>query len=270
MLADLAFSVVGFGAFVSTVQKGIPSLGPERVIRAYEFEFYNENFSNGLIHDGVFYPAKKGGCCLAKPGQVQQVLRPYRGYYFNVVTQDPDLCDMLDHLPGFFTLWNMSEVIDLLNQMIATDEQNSLVGRMKLQSCACRILAILSRYRKNPKAGEGSVYQNRKTLLMADKYIREHLAEEISLAELAKICNMDQTYFHKLYTAAFGKTPVQRLLGFRIAAAKTGLLENKVTMAELATRCGFSSQAYFSYKFKQATGMTPLQFRKKTLEGRKN
>lgn len=265
------FSISRFGAFEYPVPKGGgTAMGPERLVSAYEFEFYTTDGPGGLRNDGVFYQARRGGCTLVKPGQVQSVVRPYRGYFLNIVTQDPELCDLLDHLPASFVLWNMNEVVKLFHQMIATEDQESLVSRMLLQGYACRILALLYQYRRNPKSADSGVYQHRKTLLMADRYIRDHLSEELTLASLAKLCNLDPTYFHKLYTAAFGKTPAQRILGFRIAAAKTGLIEGNVSLGELACRCGFSSQTYFCYKFKQVTGMTPLQYRNQMLSRSQN
>ncbi len=267
-MESLRFSLSNFGVFDYYLNKNSARRGA-RQITAYEFEFYTDDCNGGLRNDGVLYPAQKGGCCLSKPGQIQEIVKPYRGYYFNVVTQDPELCEMLDNLPNFFVMWNVSEVIDLINQMVATEE-GELMGRLKQQSCACRILAILSRYCTNPKAADSGVYQHRKTLLMADKYIRENLTREVNLSELAKLCNLDPTYFHKLYTAAFGKTPAQRHLGFRIAAAKTALLESKVSITDVATRCGFSSQTYFCYRFKKATGKTPAQYRREMLSSPKN
>lgn len=265
------FSISRFGAFEYATPKGGGILeGVERLVSSYEFEFYTDDGAGGLRNDGVFYQARRGGCTLAKPGQVQVVVRPYRGYYLNIVTQDPELCDMLDHLPTSFVLWNMNEVVKLFHQMIATEDQESLVSRMLLQGYACRILSLLYRYRRDPKSSDSNVYQHRKILLMADKYIRDHLSEDLTLHSLAKLCNLDPTYFHKLYTAAFGRTPAQRILGFRIAAAKTGLIESNVSLGELASRCGFSSQTYFCYKFKQVTGMTPLQYRNQMLVRPKN
>ena len=41
------------------------------------------------------------------------------------------------------------------------------------------------------------------------------------------------------------------------------------SMSEIAAQCGFSSQTYFGYKFKEVMGMTPLQYRKKRLGSRK-
>lgn len=263
------FSIHNFGAFDYSLGKHTPGEGAERVVSAYEFEFYTEKSQGGLRIDGIFYQTCRGGCILAKPGQVESVIKPYRGYYLNIVTQDPELCDMLDHLPNFFTLWNMGELVKLIHQMIATEDKAGLVGRMQLQSLVCRILALLYQYRNSPQNTDSNVLQHQKTLLMADKYIRDHLSEELSLGMLAKLCNLDPTYFHKLYTSAFGRTPAQRILGFRIAAAKTGLIESKVSLGELASKCGFSSQTYFCYKFKQVTGMTPMQYRSQMLSNPK-
>ena len=117
---------------------------------------------------------------------------------------------------------------------------------------------------------EGSKPVTEEMLLQeADRYIREHYMEDISLADLAERCGLHPNYFHKLYTNAFGKTPAQKLLACRIAAAKMALLTGNKSMAEIAAACGFSSQTYFGYKFKQATGRTPLQYRKRILGSRK-
>lgn len=267
-MENLSFSLSNFGVFDYYLSKSPTDRAP-RQIPTYEFEFYTDNCPGGLCNDGVLYPVQKGGCCLSKPGQIQTIVKPYRGSYFNVVTQNPELCQMLDNLPNYFIMWNVSEVVNLINQMVAT-EDDTLTGRLKQHSCACRILAILSRYSVNPKAADKGVYQHRKTLRMADEYIRDHLTEEINLAELAKLCNLDPTYFHKLYTAAYGETPAQRHLRFRISMAKTALLENKLSVLEVANRCGFSSQTYFCYRFKKTTGKTPAQYRKEMLSSPKN
>lgn len=259
------FEVQNIGVFDYSLGRQPEESNPVHIINAYDFEFYTETGPGGLELDGTFYQALRNGCILAKPGQEEIVRKPYRGYYLNIATQDPELCDMLDHLPTCFTLWNMDEVIKLIHKMIATEDKSSLVSRMQIQSMACQILAILCPYRNRPQNSDSKVLQHRKTLQMIDKYIRQHLSADLSLTVLSKQCNMDPTYFHKLYTTAFGKTPAQRILGFRIAAAKTGLIESKIPIGELALKCGFSSQTYFCYKFKQLTGMTPAQYRRTML-----
>ena len=108
-------------------------------------------------------------------------------------------------------------------------------------------------------------FLHQKALLLAEQYIREHLAEPLTLEFLAAMCNLSPNYFHSIFTDFFHKTPAQFILDLRITAAKTGLLTGEYSLAELAADCGFSSQSYFCYKFKQVTGESPLQYRKKNL-----
>lgn len=43
---------------------------------------------------------------------------------------------------------------------------------------------------------------------------------------------------------------------------KKMLSENKLTIGEIGTLCGYNSQSYFSEVFKKCTGMTPNEYRK--------
>ena len=243
-----------------------PSCYKEKPITIYEMEFYTEDYPGGTCTDGVFRPAVKGGFCIFKPGQMQRLVPPYRCYVFNIVTQDPRLKARLDAMPTFSMLWNMDEAIRLLQQMRAIEDRNTLENQLLIHSYAGQLLNIVLH---NTRISEGSglnLLRNQAVLLAADQYIREHLSEELSLTQLARQSNLDPTYFHKLFTAAFGTTPAKQILNYRIAAVKTGLLEENVTLDALALRCGFSSASYMGARFRQATGMTPTQYRKTTLE----
>jgi len=236
----------------------------------YEFEFYTEDCQGGPIIDGEFYQVRQGMVSLPKPGQSVRMCHPYKCYFMNIATTDPELQELFNGLPEQFPVWNMDEVIDHLQQMILLKPANTLYQQLRLQSHACDIIAILSRCRRNKDQSMHSAFQHRKTLLTVDKYMRGHVSEQLSLNDLAKMSNLDPTYFHKLYTAAFGATPAQRLLRYRIKAAKTGLLSANISLSDLAEKCGFSSQTYFCYKFRQVTGMTPTQYRKQMLSNMKN
>lgn len=269
-MSNIQFSVRRYGHFESKRVADKAQYSEERLLVNYEFEFYTEDCEGGLTIDGEDYPALRGMVSLAKPGQTVQMRRPYKCYFLNITTKDPELRDMLDHLPELFSMWNMDEVVDHLQQMLVLEPTHTLARKLQRQSHACSILAILSRYRRGKEQSVRNAFAHQKTLLMIDRYMWEHLAEPLTLNELAKVCNLDPTYFHKLYTAAFGKTPAQRLLRYRIKAAKRGLLSNNVSLSDLAEKCGFSSQTYFCYKFRQATGMTPTQYREEMLSRVKN
>lgn len=239
---------------------------PERTITTYELEFYTDDYPGGTLTDGVFRSAQKGYYALYRPGQRQKLIPPYRCYYLNIATQDPDLCALLDGLPSAGLLWNMDSAVDLLREMILYRDKASLSDRLGLQSCVSRLLLLLNGQQKVGQSTDPATFRWRQTLVVADQYIRDHLSEDLSLRRLAEVSRLDPTYFHKLYTNAYGKTPAQRILAYRIAAAKTALMEGELTLNEIAFQCGFSTHSYFSCKFKQVTGYTPSQYRKYILE----
>ena len=232
--------------------------GAEQRIRFYELEFYTEDHPGGTVTDGVFRQAKKGCYNLYRPGQIQKLVGPYRCYYLNISTQDPILCDFFDGLPDSGPMWNMEEVILQIQKMQRTEDKDSLGGRLRITACAARVLSLLA---DNPMTS-GSTLVHREDLMKADRYIREHLSEDLSLERLAQISGLDPTYFHKLYTRVYGKTPAQRVLSRRITAAQIALEEGNLSIADIAARCGFSSQTYFAAKFRECTGKTPTQYRK--------
>lgn len=255
------FEIIKIGVYDSMGRKGAVGDIKERLVSSYEFEFYTTDCPGGRSSEGVLYPARKNGCTLFKPGQKQRMIVPYKCYYMNLVTQDPELCHLLDHLSVFFVLTDMDEVMALFHRILAVESRDTLAGRMEIQSCVCKILGSLEKYGHPPRTSERNVLRHQQTLMMADQYIRDHVSEDLSLAMLAKLCNLDPTYFHKLYTAAFGRTPAQQVLSQRILAAKKDLLITDLPLEEIAARCGFSSQTYFCYQFKRVVGKTPGQYR---------
>ena len=257
------FSLSRFGAV--SIVKG--RVFPVDHISAYELEFYTEDWPGGSVVDGVFRPVRANHYALVRPGQRQQLIPPYRCYFINFVTTDPELCDFFERLPDAGPVWDPEPVLILIREMMAVRDEETLAGRLKLEAHACRLLEIMGEYGTGPDRLDRDMVRYRDVLVRADRYIREHLAEDLSLARLAQMSSMDPTYFHKLFTRMFGITPAQRTLGCRIAEARVALTDRRLSLSEIAQRCGFSSQSYFSTCFKQAVGKSPLAYREEKLDG---
>ena len=268
------FAVTNYSAFDSAIKPLTKTLSMSinqgRMVSSYEFELYTEDCAGGVTIGSTRYNAKKGCFSLTKPGQLVKMHLPYKCYFFNIYTQDEALCEVLDSLPEFGVLWNMDEAVKVFHEMLSVGPKHKPSNQLQIQGCICRLLSMIVKARPLlQEDGEDSVLAHRKLLQQADRYIREHYMEDLSLATLAQQCNLHPNYFHRLYTTAFGQTPAQRILNRRIAAAKMLLLTENCTMSEIAARCGFSSQTYFGYKFKEIMGQTPLQYRKKQLGSHK-
>lgn len=255
------FTITNYNVFDSDKMKTRRKIRLSNMVSSYELEFYTEDCEGGHWLDGVYYPVRKGACFLAKPGQQLRAELPYKCCFLNIRTEDQSLRELLDGLPSYFMMVDYQRVVEYLHTMVALEAPKTIAGQLQVQSYACRILARLERYRQMGSFNQRGTVLHRQNLLMIDRYIREHLSEDLSVERLAQMCNLDATYFHKLYTAAFGITPAKRILGFRISAAKRGLIAGRVSLGELALQCGFTSQSYFCYRFKKETGMTPLEYR---------
>lgn len=253
------FTLTEFGVFDSNIKFPHSKETSDRTVEGYELEFYTADCPGQAYIDGQWHRLKQGSFICAKPGSVRKSILPFKCYYLHIETQDNGLCQLLDRIPVYGPLYSTQEVVGLFGEMLTADPAD----RLLLTSCTCRIIRLLSQYRDFGTADRASAHQ--RSLLAVERYIREHLGEELNLASLAALCSLSPTYFHCVFTEYFRKTPAQYILDCRIAAAKTGLLTGNYSLSELAADCGFSSQSYFCYKFRQVTGQTPLQYRKEQL-----
>lgn len=263
------FTVLSYGAFDALALAETKRFQGGRLVCAYEFEFYFEDCPGGLEIDGKRCCVKKDYFTVSKPGQTQYIHYPYKCYYLNIDTKDEALCALLDQLPNYGVALNMDEIVGVFGEMLSVENTSLTENSLWLIGCVCRILSMIAKCRPLAveKGGDNTLL-HKKNLQLADQFLLEHYREPITLESLAARFNFHPNYFHRLYTAAYGQTPAQRLLRFRIAAAKTALVTTNLSVSEVAAASGFSSQSYFGYIFRRVIGYTPLQYRKHMLRKR--
>lgn len=92
-------------------------------------------------------------------------------------------------------------------------------------------------------------------------HIREHIATELAVTELAQVAGMSQYYFSKLFKTSTGTTPHQYVMRQRIERAQEFLRETRVPLAEVAAKVGFETQSHFTSVFRRLAGLTPKHYR---------
>ena len=90
-------------------------------------------------------------------------------------------------------------------------------------------------------------------------------ARQKSIAEIARMCNVSESYFRRLFKEYAGTSPNKYLLESRIKKAKSYLRYDDISIADIAELLGFSDSAYFIKRFHEATGMTPHQYKQSRL-----
>lgn len=92
-------------------------------------------------------------------------------------------------------------------------------------------------------------------------YIEAHLAEDVSLDDLAAVANLSTHHFGEAFKASTGTSPYRYLIERRIHRAKELLLGADRSIAEVALTVGFASHSHFTDNFRKLTGTTPSRFR---------
>ena len=92
-------------------------------------------------------------------------------------------------------------------------------------------------------------------------YIETHLADPLSLSELAGLCALSEYHFARMFRESFGLPPHQYLLARRIHHARQLLRSTRRAFGAIALECGFASASHFNNRFRQVVGATPGEYR---------
>ncbi|MDO5549505.1 MAG: AraC family transcriptional regulator [Eubacteriales bacterium] len=142
------------------------------------------------------------------------------------------------------------------------DESNGLEQELFLQSQLFRFLSHLSR-----ECSTDSVAFQRNNqhyyVRAAEEFIREHYAEEIKVQDIADHVQISRSYLTNLFQAILKTSPGDYLTHFRLTRAHEQLQITDDPIGTIANACGYRDPLVFSKAFKQMTGLTPTQFRKK-------
>ena len=93
-------------------------------------------------------------------------------------------------------------------------------------------------------------------------YISEHIADEITLADLARAASFSPWYAHRLFRELTGVSPADYIRKLRLTEAAKRLKSEKCRITELAMELGFESVDGFTRAFVREFGMTPRELRK--------
>mgnify|MGYP001217442950 CR=1 FL=1 len=96
-------------------------------------------------------------------------------------------------------------------------------------------------------------------------HMEENYAESQSMSALAKLAGMTERSFLRAFHLATGTSPHNHLLHLRINRAAAELRNPDRQITEVAFEVGFNDSNYFTRQFKKRMGLTPLEYRKRTM-----
>lgn len=95
-------------------------------------------------------------------------------------------------------------------------------------------------------------------------FIHHHFDLRVTLNDIATAGSVCRSKCCELFGTYIGQTPNTYLVRYRIQKSSEMLVGTNRSISEIAMNCGFQSASYFSSVFRNETGLTPQNYRKKS------
>lgn len=96
-------------------------------------------------------------------------------------------------------------------------------------------------------------------------YIEAHLADKISIKDLADVAGMSMFHFSRVFKKSVNQSPYQYVRSRRLLRAQRLMESERHSLIDISLSCGFANQAHFTSAFVRETGMPPGRFRRTLL-----
>ena len=145
---------------------------------------------------------------------------------------------------------------DICEMTLLFDGVSDIDASGKLISFLCELKKNILMY-SSTAAGDSSY----SVVSKAIEYMQQHYADGVNVDDIAEHCCLSSSHFYRVFSDNTNTTPNAFLTRIRLSSAKSMLVSTTVPVSEIAAKCGFNSQAYFSDCFRKQFGITPREFR---------
>lgn len=98
------------------------------------------------------------------------------------------------------------------------------------------------------------------------QYIQSNYSKTIKISELADILNVSRSHLYRVFKDSTGSSIEEYIVAVRMNAARSLLEDTDFSAASISTLIGYSHYSTFFRMFKMYTGITPLDYRRKSRE----
>lgn len=179
--------------------------------------------------------------------------------YGNVFTMLPEYLIIRSHQGA-----ESSQLRALIDLLFAETQAEHLGSAAILDRLADAMMFYIIRHTLGQGAQSAGLL-----VALADKQIRPALvaicdkpAQAWTVDTLAELVFMSRSSFAERFNTLVGKTPMEFLTQWRMQLARGWLERDRLSVAEVAQRCGYQSEAAFSKAFKRVAGVGPGEFRR--------
>ncbi len=231
----------------------------------------HQDIELNIILDGEMEITCEQGIYKVKKGEM--ILVPSYAFHQNRVTGNTnaemvvvqfDVSVPVIH-NNFFVCSMDNDIQSLVNMFCKEMEVNSRTRNgdcIAISENALKLLEVFLQYSfggekiSKLRENENSLVYNR-----AVRYMQENLNSKLTVADIAHECGVCTTTLKKFFAYYTGKGCISFFNELKLERAKE-LLQGGKSCLEVSEELGYSSQGYFSRKFRQMYGDVPVKYRK--------
>ena len=203
------------------------------------------------VHMDIFYNPQREESFPVPPGQVdlsalRHLLQPRLNDWNNI------------HIPVKFSPVRPIWFRETMLEMVGIWQHRDLISQLEAHYHATAL--VLSLLKEQPQLTV-ETFDKPQSFNWIKSYLSFHLAEPLSVTEMAEHAHLSASRFSKLFHQHFGLSPHQYLLHMRIQHAQSLLNHTNLALEQIAGYCGFADVHHFAKSFKKRVGCSPGVYR---------
>lgn len=149
-------------------------------------------------------------------------------------------------------------VLGLLAETNAGFADGGLYAESLATALAVRLVHLYSARADVPAEIGGGL--GRRRLRQVVDYIHDHLADGVSLSDLAREAGLSPFHFARQFRRTTGLPPHEYVTRCRVERARELLVRPGIGIADVAVQVGFCDQSHLARHYKRIFGLTPANF----------
>jgi len=237
------------------------------------------------VVDNNSYPIMRGDVYVIHGNQSHKIIKPKNLTLVNIIYERnkfDEIKDQLKSFPGFNALFlyepiyrrhhdfkaklhlssrEIENVRKLLWEFKEEQEIQSAGAKYVVEAIFKQLIVKLCRsYHQSDNPGTKGMMKISTTI----DYMEKHFAENITIAGLSELVEIPQTTFRWTFKKITGSSPIDYLIHLRIEKAAEMMREKPDQhVIDVCLNAGFENTGYFGKKFREITGITPIEYLRK-------
>lgn len=149
----------------------------------------------------------------------------------------------------------------LLDKMIDTQENLHEINMKEKRHLKALLYPIFDEYLNTATVSDHHEKRNSDIINAVLKYAKLNFFNDVTISDCSKTIGYSKSHISHCLSKSLKQTFSEILNSFRISYARNLLRNENMSIFNVGIECGFNCERSFQRAFKNATGMTPKQFR---------